>query len=221
MKRLTLITFALFILPILCPAEIVKIKLSDGDTLTGCLSLPDQEEIGELVIFIPGTGPNTYDNHRKFGTYGREKIFQQAPFDDLDKNNDGVISKEDFQLQSQPLYEKLLKTIPNGDDDYIWNNYFRVTSAWLKAHFALESNKTRMLRLNIPIYIFHGDRDASAPLDEVYAVKDKFEQYHKTNLHVYIFRDHDHDLNYIDYIYKQQIPEGLQKIFDIAEQLKK
>ncbi len=45
--------------------EIVKIKLSDGEMLTGKLELPaDSSHIQRLIIFIPGTGPGPYLNRR-------------------------------------------------------------------------------------------------------------------------------------------------------------
>jgi hypothetical protein len=48
--------------------EIVKVKLSDGDTVKGRLSLPvDSDQIPLLVVFVHGTGPNTYLNKRKIG----------------------------------------------------------------------------------------------------------------------------------------------------------
>ncbi len=374
MKKSFLLIPIFCISSFICSAQIIKIKLSDGDTLTGKLFLPTQDEIKELIILIPGTGPNTYMNHRKFGnydfnyvdlfaeqfnkrgialftynrrgvdlgedapyfdkidrekykkylpvteaidietvikklkknkqlkkapiilygisegtmiasivadrqkvninglflqgyahdnlsdiikwqfsgassiinlksffdknndniftreeytdtskiaTYGRQQILRNARFDDLDLDKDGVISQKDFGLLNHTTYEKLLSAITNNDDEYIWNNYFRVTSAWLKEHFALETNKTRLPRLNIPIYIFHGDSDANTPVEKVYEIKNEFERLHKENLHVFIFKGHNHDLNYMNYIYYKQIPEGLQKIFDTAEALKK
>lgn len=49
-------------------SEILKIKSFDGYTLTGKLDLPTgASTVSTLVIFVPGTGPNTYDNHRLIG----------------------------------------------------------------------------------------------------------------------------------------------------------
>ena len=50
-------------------SEIIKFSLFDGETVEGKLSLsPDTQNVRELVIYVHGTGPATYDNHRKFGT---------------------------------------------------------------------------------------------------------------------------------------------------------
>lgn len=48
--------------------EVLTIKSFDGYMLSGKLDLPiGAKEIPTLVIFVPGTGPNTYDNHRQVG----------------------------------------------------------------------------------------------------------------------------------------------------------
>ncbi len=48
--------------------EIVKIKLSDGEVLTGKLELPaDSSRVQRLIIYIHGTGPGTYLTRRKIG----------------------------------------------------------------------------------------------------------------------------------------------------------
>ena len=92
-----------------------------------------------------------------------------------------------------------------------------LTSAWYKDHFKLEPNKIRLLKIDIPIYIFHGDADAMTPIEGVYDIKNRFAQNNKTNLQCFIFKGADHDLNYDFKI----ISEGIQKIFDISEELNK
>ena len=49
-------------------SEVLNIKSFDGYILSGKLDLPvDVSAVSTLVIFIPGTGPNTFDNHRLIG----------------------------------------------------------------------------------------------------------------------------------------------------------
>src|SRR5262245_8070215 len=49
-------------------SEIVKVPLFDGETMAGKLSLPEgTANITEIVIYVHGTGPSTYDKHRKVG----------------------------------------------------------------------------------------------------------------------------------------------------------
>ena len=64
------IVFLLLVIPTnaVQAAELIKVKLDDGEVSTGKLHIPvGAGEIKELVIFIHGTGPNTYENPRKFG----------------------------------------------------------------------------------------------------------------------------------------------------------
>ena len=43
-----------------------------------------------------------------------------------------------------------------------------------------------------------------------------FKKWRKSNLHIFVFPKHDHDLNYLQYILTGNIPHGLQSVFDIA-----
>jgi pimeloyl-ACP methyl ester carboxylesterase len=109
--------------------------------------------------------------------------------------------------------------IDRNDDAWIWKNYFRITSKWAKDYFQLEANKTKLLKLNLPIYVFHGQYDANVPAKGVLELKQDFELANKTNLKAYVFENHDHDLNYIIYPLYNKIPEGLKVIFNAAEEI--
>src|SRR6476620_8197547 len=69
MKAILAVLVTLFIVTLTNASEIIKFQLFDGEIVDGKLSLPaETTKIKELVIYIHGTGPGTYDNHRKFGT---------------------------------------------------------------------------------------------------------------------------------------------------------
>ena len=368
------ILFLLFAASLLCASEIIKFQLFDGETAEGKLSLPaDTTNIKELVIYVHGTGPNTFDNHRKFGslefnyfdlfanefnkrgiafftynkrgvTFGddpplfdkvdREKFRKAVPsvevrdiatfistlrkdkrlknakivllgwsegtvlaamaaddkrnklsaiflcgyvndnmydvikwqstggsamvgfgkmfdkdkngvisraefeaddktsvayraqlqgvkFDQLDVNKDNSITDVDFAVLQKAKYDAILDAYNRGDEDWIWKNYYRVSIPWLKEHFALEANKDRLPRLNLPIYIFHGEEDGNCSVQGAYDVKSQFDKAGKNNLHTNVFPGHNHDLNFGDWITKKQIPAGIAKIFQTAEELDK
>ena len=103
--------------------------------------------------------------------------------------------------------------INNNEGSWIWKNYFRVSIPWLRAHFALEPNKTRLLRVDIPIYLFHGKDDASVPVESVYDLEERFHACRKTNLKTFVFDKHNHDFNFQDWIATGNYSEGLQKLF--------
>ena len=162
-----------------------------------------------------------YESDAKTAKAFRTQAFGGAKFEQLDVNKDNVIDAADFGLLNKTRYEAILAAVDKNDDEWIWNNYFHVTSAWLKEHFALEANKTRLLRTNIPIYIFQGEDDANCPVEGVYDLQERFKKAGKANLHAFVFKAHNHDLNYIDWITKKEMPEGIKKIFDVSDILNK
>ena len=160
-----------------------------------------------------------YESKDTIATLGRVRVLNNLPFDTLDMVKDGNLDYKDFGARNKPFYEYLLKMIDEGNDTWIWKNYFRITSLWLKEHFKLEANKTRLLNIDIPIYIFQGVEDANASVEGVYDIQSRFKNANKTNLKCFIFEGHNHDLNYLDWPFKQQISEGLNAIFNTSEEL--
>ena len=158
-----------------------------------------------------------YESKDTIATLGRVRVLNNLPFDTLDMVKDGNLDYKDFGARNKPFYEYLLKMIDEGNDTWIWKNYFRITSLWLKEHFKLEANKTRLLNIDIPIYIFQGVEDANASVEGVYDIQSRFKNANKTNLKCFIFEGHNHDLNYLDWPFKQQISEGLNAIFNTSE----
>lgn len=160
-----------------------------------------------------------YESSDKTATKMRAALFKDATFEQLDVNKDNRITAEDFGILNRARYNMILNAVEKNDDDWIWNNYFRITTAWLKEHFELEPNKTRLLRINIPVYIFHGEEDINVPVEGVYDLQERFAKGHKTNLQCFIFKGHDHDLNYLDWPAKKIISDGIKKIFEISDTL--
>ena len=152
---------------------------------------------------------------------GMRKEMQNARFEDIDFNKDSTLTRDDFKGLLSGRYKATLDAIDRNDDDWIWNYYFKITSAWLKEHFALEPNKTRLLKLDIPIYIFHGEEDANVPVEGVYDIEKTFKDRNKNNLQIFVFKDHGHGLNYQMWQRTKVVSEGVQKIFEVAESLNK
>lgn len=160
-----------------------------------------------------------YESTETVASNFRKNVFKNAGFNLMDVNKDSIIDYKDFKIKNEDYYKKLLAEIDSNNDSWIWNNYFRVTSKWLQTHFRLEANKTRLMRINIPVYIFHGDDDGIVPVEGVYNIQSRFKKANKTNLHCFIFKGHDHDLNYLEWPFKKKISKGLTTIFNTAESL--
>jgi pimeloyl-ACP methyl ester carboxylesterase len=146
----------------------------------------------------------------------RKAAMQGAKFAWIDANADGELTAEDFASRQKVLHSLLLHNLSIDNEDWIWKHYFRVSVPWLREHFALEPNKTRLTRLDLPISIFHGTLDPNVPVEGVHDLEARFAALGKTNLETHVFEDHDHDLNFLTLALKEELPAGLAKIFDHA-----
>lgn len=149
----------------------------------------------------------------------RRYLFQNSPFDTLDVAKDNVINAKDLRMMREPFHELLMTKITENDGDWIWNHYVRVKIDWFKEHFALEPNKTRLLRVTIPIYVFHGKEDANVPVETVFDLEVRFKTCSKSNLKTFVFEKHNHDLNFQDWIKTKEYPEGLKKLFELSAEI--
>ena len=149
----------------------------------------------------------------------RKQLFKNAAFDTIDVVKDNVYNIQDI-MEGRKIYHSLIMTkIAENDEHWIWNNFFRITIGWLREHFALEPNKTRLLRVETPIYIFHGTDDMNVPVESVYDLEVRFKTSNKSNLKTFIFDKHNHDLNFQDWITKKEYSDGLQKIFATSAEI--
>ena len=137
----------------------------------------------------------------------------------LDVNGDSVLTIEDFGLKLKPSLEAITNAIENNDDEWLWNNFFRIGSAWIDEHRELAPNSERILALDIPVYVFHGEDDANCPVEGIRTLKENAEAKGKENIHVYIFAEHDHSLEFLGWVVRKTMPEGLEKLFDTVERL--
>jgi hypothetical protein len=149
----------------------------------------------------------------------RGYLFQDMPFDSVDVVQDERIDIQDIRTMRGPFQDILMAKIAGNDGTWIWSNYVRVTIDWFREHFALEPNKTRLLRVDIPIYVFHGKEDANVPADSVHDLEVRFKASNKPNLQTFVFDKHNHDLNFQDWIATKEYSEGLQKIFRTSAEI--
>lgn len=160
-----------------------------------------------------------YESTDSAAVLGRTRLLKNASFESLNIVKDSIIDYKDFAARTVPYFDYLMKMVDAGNDDWIWKNYFRITSGWLKEHFKLEANKTRLLRIDIPVYIFQGIDDGNVPVEGAYDIQSRFREANKTNLKCYFFEGHNHDLNYLDWPFSHKISEGLNAIFNTSELL--
>lgn len=162
-----------------------------------------------------------YESKELAATAYRVRGLKDSKFEQLDFDGSGLLNAADFGILAAPKYDALLSAYKRGDEAWIWDNYFHISTAWLNEHFALEANKDRLLRLKLPIYIFHGEDDANCDVQGVYDLRKRFDKAKKKNLHENVYKDHDHNLNFTTWLIKKEIPEGIKMMFESAAHLNK
>jgi hypothetical protein len=162
------------------------------------------------------------DGHITRGEYesgdprARARVGNKA-FDDLDVNRDAVLTADDFRLILKPRLEQILAAVERQDDDWIWTNFFRVGSGWIQQHQKIEPNRTRILRLDLPVFLFHGTDDANCPVQGVIDIGNTARERGRTSLRTFIVPDHDHSLEFLAWAASGSLPEGLKLLFDQVE----
>ncbi len=150
-------------------------------------------------------------------------FFGGLPFEVFDCNSDGRLDVSDFALLQKPYLDELLDAISKNDDEWLKSNYIypviKLTAGWFNEHFSLEPTKNILPQLDLPIFIFQGTDDASCSVQYAYDIKEDFEKTGKTNLHINTFENHDHDLNFMEWLIKGTIPAGIKCIFDTVNAL--
>jgi len=198
------------------------------------LSGTPSEDLYTTIIW-QNNGEPSMITFRKFFDTNKDNIIQESEytngdpraiarvggpkFAELDMNHDSVLTTEDFRLMMQPRLKQIISAIDNKDDEWIWNNYFHVGTLWLAEHRAVEPNKTRILRLDIPVYIFHGTNDDHCSVDGILQIQKNAQELKKSNIQVFIFPGHDHSLEFLSWAIRDSMPEGLKALFDQVEKL--
>ena len=189
--------------------DVIRWQFSGAPAMINLCKVFDRDKDGKITR-------EEYGSDEKTAKYVRETTLQGAGFDQMNTTKDSVLDAADFALISAPFCKALMEKTAADDGAWIWNNYFQVTPQWLKAHYALEPNKSRMLRLDMPVFIFHGSEDASAPVAGVHDIEARFRTCGKTNLKVHIIEGADHDLNFLGWFNSDTVPKGWSEMFDTA-----
>lgn len=192
--------------------EVIKWQNSGGSAMVNLRAAFDADKDGTI-------SRAEYESTEKNVADYRTRRLQNAKFEQIDIDKDDAITIKDFGLIQAPRYKLITDAIAKGDEEWIWKNYFRVSIDWLREHDKLEANKTRLLRLKLPIYVFHGESDANCRSDAVAELRASFDRAGKRNLSEFVFPGHDHDLNFAEWITKKTISPGITRMFETADQL--
>ena len=152
--------------------------------------------------------------------HARAALFGDKSFAELDVNGDGRLDVLDFAPASERHLANMLAAIERGDDDWLRDNHgVRLTSGWFREHFALRPNRELLCKLAktqpLDLHIFSGGWDSMTPASEAFELEARFKRLGLGLTHHH-FENADHDLNFIAYIVKGTVPEGIAAILDAA-----
>ncbi len=139
-------------------------------------------------------------------------------FEDIDVDNDGKITENDFKLMNSEFSRQLYDAIERNDNAWIAENYpVHLTAEWFNSHFNYGKNIDTLVQVDVPVYIFQGTYDYLVPYQDALLAEETFKALGKTNLTVKLFDKADHDLHYTYWLVYNIIPEGFVELFHVIE----
>jgi pimeloyl-ACP methyl ester carboxylesterase len=229
----------------LASSRFILLGFSEGAIIAAMLA--EGRRVPVDALFLAGTptdnayetirwqlsGKSSMINFRKFFDSNKDRVIQKAEyeeadpraiaraggksFSELDRNADSVLTEEDFRLILAPQLGQILAAVEKGDNEWIWNSFFRVGTPWIKEHRTLEPNKARIMKLELPVYLFHGSDDANCPVEGIMQIQKEAQEKNKRNIRVFIFPGHDHTLEFLGWVVTKSLPDGLKALFQEIE----
>jgi pimeloyl-ACP methyl ester carboxylesterase len=141
--------------------------------------------------------------------------------DRVDKNGDGSFTVDDVRISNK----KLLDAVDNNDFAVLdaWANSGAPAVAlpdhWFKDHFAHGEMWSFLQGLDIPVGMFHGDRDNMASMAAVKEMEKKANAAGRSNVEFHYFEGLDHSLNIGQYFVNGTLPAGHQSIFRFIDRI--
>lgn len=136
------------------------------------------------------------------------------PFASIDTNADGIVNEAEFAGLTRPRLDAILKAVEERNDELIWQAVVNLTSAYLLEGWDGPPNHATLVKIDLPIAIYHGDLDGACRVEGVQETAAAFRAAGKTNLAVHLYEGHDHDLNWTWQTSKNGGPRPYQEAFD-------
>jgi len=146
---------------------------------------------------------------RSFGLGG-------SGLDALDADRDGRLTPADLAARTKPSLDATLRAVRGRDEDYLWANLLNLNSTYLREEWDRGPNQETLLKLDLPLAIFHGQHDGTCRVEGVRETAEAFRRAGKTNLNVHIYPRTNHDLNYGEYLRSagRTVPRPFVEMFD-------
>lgn len=150
-----------------------------------------------IVKLIPeaADGQLTRDEHAA-AVARTASIGAQLPFAVFDRDSSGAFTPDEVQQVFKPRLDAILKAVTDRNDDFIWQVLLNLSSGYLLEAWDAEPTSAILLRVNLPIAIFHGTLDGATRVEGVQETEAAFRSAGRTNLTTRIYPGFDHDLGW-------------------------
>jgi pimeloyl-ACP methyl ester carboxylesterase len=134
----------------------------------------------------------------------------------LDTDGDGIVTREELSGKNRPRLDAILKAVDERNDQFLWQYLGNLSSAYLLEDWNGPPTHVTLLKLDIPIAIFHGELDGTISIEGVREAEKAFQVAGKTNLVVRAYPGHDHDLNWTIEAASRGGPAPFRDAFDFV-----
>lgn len=150
----------------------------------------------------------------------RANTLKNAEFKAMDPNSDGVFTVDDIKMMTKPYLDAVKEK--NYEVLQSWaekNAGVSIPDGWFQDHFDHDSIWEYLKKLDIPIGLFHGDRDTNTPISELRKLEKMVVEKGRTNMKYFYFNGLDHSLNITQYFLNGQLPDGHKSIFKFVDKI--
>lgn len=137
----------------------------------------------------------------------------------LDADGDGILTREELSRSNRRRLDALLQAVDERNDDFLWQYLLNLSSAYLLEDWKGDPTHVDLLKLDIPIAIFHGELDGTTSIEGVREAESAFRAAGKTNLVVRAYPDADHDLNWTIEAARRGAPAPFRDALDVVAKL--
>ena len=182
------------------PAGIIGLVLSSyqGDNIRDTVTW--QNTYGSwraISSLIPGTKADARTRPEwDAAVTSNAGLAQQVPFATFDTDKDGVMTEAEVRTLVSPRLGVILKAIEDGDDDFIWKSQVNLSSAYMRDGWTDPPTSAFLLKLNVPVGIFHGELDGTTRVEAVRETEAAFKAAGKSNLTVKTYAGLEHNLGW-------------------------
>ena len=145
---------------------------------------------------------------------GNASLAQRVPFALFDVDKDGTIRSDEVSGVLKPRLDLILKAVDDRNDDLLWTALLNLSSAYLLDGWKAEPTSALLLKVKIPIAIFHGEMDGTTRVEGARETAEAFKAAGRRDLTLFVYPGFDHDLGWTPLSSFGPGPKPFQDAFD-------